>query len=101
MPPGGVLTIHSSTFLSVVVRRCTSKFHNGWLIRGNIDDVITDSTTHTQVHGAALNYMEGPWVGVQPKYVTVLPHAINHGAMFDVDLVTRLANLTGNEMIFE
>jgi hypothetical protein len=99
--------------------------------------------------------MEGPWVGVQPKYVTVLPHvrcafsdrnlhsrmslvpkparfkraveasrrvtngillgcplflpvhtvncvqtlkAINHGAMFDVDLVSKLANLTGNEM---
>ena len=35
---------------------------------------------------------------MQPKYVTVLPHAINHGAMFDVGLVARLANLTGNEM---
>ena len=45
-----------------------------------------------------MNYMEGPWVGVQPKYVTVLPHAINHGAMFDVELARRLANLTGNEM---
>ena len=50
------------------------------------------------VHGPALNLMDGPWVGVEPKYVTVFPHAINHGAMFDLDLVARLANATGNEM---
>lgn len=42
--------------------------------------------------------MDGPWVGVEPKYVTVFPHAINHGATWDLDLVARLANATGNEM---
>lgn len=48
--------------------------------------------------GPALNYMDGPWVGVEPKYVTVFPHAINHGATWDIDLVARMANATGNEM---
>ena len=52
------------------------------------------------VHGAALNFMEGPWRadGLEPKFVTVMPHAINHGAMFDLELVRRLANATANEM---
>ena len=40
------------------------------------------------VHGPALNFMEGPWAGpdLQPKYVSVFPHAINHGATFDLEL---------------
>ena len=57
------------------------------------------------VHGPALNYMDGSWTfppsveGVlQPEFVSVFPHAINHGASFDLELVARLANATGNEM---
>jgi beta-glucosidase len=57
------------------------------------------------VHGPALNFMDGSWTfppsipgELQPKFVSVFPHAINHGAMFDPDLLARLANATGNEM---
>jgi hypothetical protein len=59
------------------------------------------------VHGPALNYMERPWQtpdsgpdasGLWPRFVSVFPHAINHGATWDVSLVGRLANATGNEM---
>ena len=57
------------------------------------------------VHGPALNFFDGSWTfppsekgTLQPRFVSVFPHAINHGAMFDLDLVARLANATGNEM---
>ena len=58
------------------------------------------------VHGPALNYMDGSWTfppgtpgsALEPRYVSVFPHAINHGALFDVNLAARLANATGIEM---
>ena len=57
------------------------------------------------VHGPALNYMDGSWTfppgtpgTLEPRFVSVFPHAINHGALFDVNLAARLANATGIEM---
>jgi hypothetical protein len=44
------------------------------------------------------NVLLTPALTTPCRYVTVLPHAINHGAMFDIDLVARLSNATANEM---